>query len=100
MCSLGCFLCDLSAFAVRLTRPAPPQPKPWRGGGAKRFLYSVVISEKSTTQFAEGAISFNPQPTARNFNKPPRDAAYGAERKTSLSITDSELVSLLFPLRP
>jgi hypothetical protein len=37
MCSLGCFLCDLCAFAVRLTpRPPAREPKPW-GRGMSRF---------------------------------------------------------------
>ena len=35
-----------------------------------------------------------------NFNKPPRDAAYGAERKASLTITGSDVYPWLFPLRP
>ena len=46
-----------------LTRGLPPHPPAplspsqwsWGRGGAKRFLYSVVISGKSTTRFAKGA---------------------------------------------
>jgi hypothetical protein len=30
-----------------------------------------MISEKSTTLFAKGEHSFNPQPTARDLTKPP-----------------------------
>ena len=37
-------------------RPALPQPKSWGPGGAKRFLSSVVISEKSTILFAKGSM--------------------------------------------
>ena len=32
ICSLGCFLCDLCAFAVRLTPPAPLSPSQSPGG--------------------------------------------------------------------
>ena len=35
-------------------------------------------------EFAEGAISFNPQPTARNFNKPARMLRFGLKGRRKL----------------
>jgi hypothetical protein len=55
-------------------------------------------------EFAKGVISFNPQPTARNFNRPARMLRLGPsspkDRNQILSNTGSDFLPCLFPLRP
>ncbi len=55
-------------------------------------------------EFARGVISFDPQPTARNFNRPARMLRLGPsspkDRNQSLSNTGSDFLPWLFPLRP
>ena len=41
-----------------------------------------MISEKSSTLFAKGEPSFNPQPAARNFTKPPLMLRLGTNRRS------------------
>jgi hypothetical protein len=48
------------------------------------LLFRLPDGPKSTSLIAEGAISFNPQPTARNLNKPARLLRTGSKGSRKL----------------
>ena len=67
-----------SSPSLRTRKEAPGADQPILNGENEGtvtgFLFYVPL------EFAEGAISFNPQPTARNLTKPPRTLRLGPSR--------------------